>query len=97
MRLPCALLLALLVFFVGCSNSESDSWLVENMMGGDFHEGMIRVKSSDKAILMGTTDTLAPIRDRPQMWVVFTYDFSIGAHEATYGDIQSVARAVRGT
>ena len=94
MRLLYVWLAAFLTFFAGCSNSVSDGWLVENLLGEDSLAGMFRVNASGTAILMGTTDTLAPLRDRTQMWVTFTYDFSIGAHEVTYGDIMSVAKKV---
>ena len=76
-----------------CSNSEIDAStsansgveLVETSL-----EGMLRVKSAGTTVLLGSSDALAKIIDRPQMTVRLSYDFSIGRTEVTCAEFNSL-------
>ena len=80
----------------GCSNSEYGGWVNESELDLNPASDMLRVKASGQAVLMGSNDTLSPMRDKPQMWVTFSYDFSMGKHEVTLGEMDSVLRASPG-
>ena len=72
-------------------------WLNAPTETDDVHEGMIVVKasklknSSGGALsYLGTYSTAAKPNERPQLRVALNYDFSIGKHEVTCEEFQSV-------
>lgn len=78
------LALGMLPFLTSCdSSSSSDSQgaasFVEDSLAVDF----IRILAEGKEVTLGTNLTSANKKDRPEMVVVFNYDFSIGKHEVT--------------
>ncbi len=63
-------------------------------------EGFVLVKSSGQSVLLGTNSSSAPLKERPQMKVDFTYDYYIGDHEVTceeYNDAITTASADEGS
>ena len=90
-----------LAFFLGlyfiqlcsCSNSlDAPSYEKGNspFLETDLLAGMLRVKSAGTTVLLGSSDALAKIIDRPQMTVRLSYDFSIGRTEVTCAEFNSL-------
>ena len=52
--------------------------------------GLVKIKSGGARVTVGTNLESAWIKDRPQMNVVFSYDFSIGRHEVTCGEYNAL-------
>lgn len=92
MRLGLFILFAIL--FYSCSNS------VGTGPSGDVFEkcvteplsGMLCIDSRDSQVALGTNDMLARPNERPQMQVNFDYAFSIGRHEVTCGEFNSLMK-----
>lgn len=86
-------LLLIVLGWVGCTNS-TDSYEtveVDETFAEDLDlDGMIRVFSTGKQVLLGTNDSTASADERPQMKVFFDYDFSIGQHEVTCGEFNNL-------
>ena len=84
------LLLTSLLFFA-CSldgNSTSGSAFLD--FSDDDLEGMVRVSASNANSLLGTNDTNANVEERPRMRVKIDYSFSMGKHEVTCGEFNSL-------
>lgn len=52
-------------------------------------EGFVLVKASGQSTTLGTKKSSAPLKERPQMNVDFTYDYYIGDHEVTCEEYNS--------
>lgn len=73
---------------VGCSNSESLSSSQENSMQDVLaQKGFVLVQASGNPVTLGTDDESASVKDRPSMVANFDYDFWIGKHEVTCGEM----------
>jgi len=89
-----ALFLVMLgLLFVACG--DGDPFSIENTevtssVDRD-HNGLIRINAENSFVVMGTSDENARYYERPRMMVRFTYDFSIGKHEVTYGEFYKYA------
>lgn len=89
LKIPCVMLCCALT--LSCSNSsmEGNPHQAPDFEGSDLaavdtvHSGLIKFFSTGHSVTLGTDDTLATSRERVQMKVSFTYDFSISAHEVT--------------
>ena len=81
-----------LIPFCGCSNSESASAEKPYEVESDSLAGMVRIKSNGLFALLGTNDSAARLKERPQMKVAFDYDFSMGRHEVTCGEFNAFAK-----
>ena len=74
----------------GCSNSETASGddpyrpLEVCLDAGDC---LVRIPAKGRFVLLGTNDANANKKDRPAMGVSFDYDFYIGRHEVTCGEM----------
>ena len=76
---------------LSCSNSITEELPFQPDISGNpelavvdsAHSGLIRIFSTGHSTTLGTNDSLATSRERTQMKVSFTYDFSISAHEVT--------------
>lgn len=55
-------------------------------------DNFVEVLASGKTVAMGTNDTLASADERPQMNVVFDYDYYIGKHEVTCKEFNSLMK-----
>lgn len=58
--------------------------------------GMLRVQTLKSVTVLGTLDSKAKVNERPEMRARFDYDFSIGRHEVTCGEFNSVMENVSG-
>lgn len=91
-------LAATLAMALSCSNSTAESYPIEPPVSDDTgiaevdskHAGMIKIHATGHSVTLGTSDKLATSRERPQMKVNFTYDFSIGKHEISYEDFAAI-------
>ena len=86
------LIAASLFLGVGCSNSErvassadSDAYFTQDTL-----DGMIRVQMKNASISLGTNDRYAKSDERPRMQVSLDYSFSIGRHEVTCKEFNSL-------
>jgi len=81
--------------FVACESRNTS--VVESVSGPtvelDSLEGMLRVRATGGSITLGTSDKSARASERPEMGVVFDYDFSIGRAEVTCGEFNKLQRA----
>ena len=89
-----ALLLLFIAFLGGCSNSVNYSSEKESQLeiGLDSLEGMVRVKTGESVVRLGTNDELAKVNERPQMQVMLNYEFMMGEHEVTCGEFNDLMR-----
>lgn len=55
-------------------------------------EGLIKVNAIGRSVTLGTKRSSANIKERPEMKVEFTYDFSIGKHEVTCGEFNELMK-----
>ena len=87
-------LVVLLIFcgLVACSNSEIVS-SSEADVKPDTFPGMMRVLASSVFTVLGTDDSQARSNERPSMKVLFDYDFSIGRHEVTCDEFNSLMQS----
>ena len=87
-----------------CSNSEGVSGpekrYVEFASAVDFsvdsHAGMLRVQSDTAFVVMGTAEPESKLNERPEMLAHFDYEFSIGRHEVTCSEFNSLMEAATG-
>lgn len=81
-----------LVDFSSCSSSDIDvaSSSSSDAVPESRPQGLVKINSKGADIVVGTNLESAWIKDRPQMNVVFSYDFSIGRHEVTCGEYNAV-------
>ena len=58
--------------------------------------GMVRVDASNASVLLGTNDEFAKVNERPQMQVSLDYVFSMGSHEVTCKEFNSLMKPKTG-
>lgn len=91
--------IAVVLLLCACSNSESISDSSQSSpveVVDDSLAGMVRVHSIETVAILGTTDKNARANEQPEMRVKFSYDFSIGQHEVTCGEFDSLMNAAFG-
>ncbi len=81
-----------------CSNSVGVSAEKKPLVdvSTDTLAGMLRVQTLKSVTVLGTLDSKAKVNERPEMRAHFDYDFSIGRHEVTCGEFNSVMENVSG-
>lgn len=81
-----------------CSNSVGVSAEKKPLVdvSTDTLAGMLRVQTLKSVTVLGTLDSKAKVNERPEMRARFDYDFSIGRHEVTCGEFNSVMENVSG-
>lgn len=82
------LFLIVLFLVVGCSNSQmdvSDEAIDSNVFLETFPD-FEEIKAQDKFVYVGTNGAASKVSERPQMKVVFTYDYFMGKTEVTCGE-----------
>ena len=81
-----------------CSNSVGVSAEKRSLVdvSTDTLAGMLRVQTLKSVTVLGTLDSKAKVNERPEMRARFDYDFSIGRHEVTCGEFNSVMENVSG-
>ncbi len=81
-----------------CSNSVGVSAEKKPLVdvSTDTLAGMLRVQTLKSVTVLGTQDSKAKVNERPEMRAHFDYDFSIGRHEVTCGEFNSVMENVSG-
>ena len=89
------IVLLLLIALSACSNSEymmgSETEIKEDSL-----PGMMRVSAMNSFAILGTDNSQARPNERPEMKVVFSYDFSIGRHEVTCGEFNALMQPAFG-
>lgn len=87
----------ILIAFLFCSCSNSDSFITESV--GTFTEiesetdtlaNMVRIHASGAEAFLGTQTATAKANERPQMKTYFDYDFSIAQHETTCSEFNAL-------
>lgn len=74
----------------GCSNSQptnEDPSSKYPVICLDGDNCLVQISAKGKTVLLGTNDANANKKDRPTMRVSFDYDFYIGKHEVTCGEM----------
>ncbi len=91
--------LILLILLAGCtspnSGSESESDHVDKTIKFETDpdlEDFVLVHSKGKYAILGSKDQNASPKERPQMKVEFSYDYSIGRHEVTCGEFNETMK-----
>lgn len=92
--------LASILYLSCCSNSESALYDAETELSGsaqnssssatlaDFNLlGMVKIKANGNFAKLGTAKASAPSHEKPSMVVTFDYDFFMGEHEVTCGEM----------
>lgn len=81
-----------------CSNSVGVSAEKRSLVdvSTDTLAGMLRVQTLKSVTVLGTQDSKAKVNERPEMRARFDYDFSMGRHEVTCGEFNSVMENVSG-
>ena len=92
------LLVVISFLFFACSDSDGGAASVEMSLeiSEDSLVGMVRVDASNASVLLGTNDELAKINERPQMQVSLDYVFSMGSHEVTCKEFNSLMKPKTG-
>lgn len=77
--------LALVLVVGGCSDSDSisDSLKIQDYLESRGLKNFLLVRSKGQSVLLGTLDSAAPVKERPEMKSHFDYDFLMGKHEVT--------------
>ena len=101
MKFPSNFFVSLLLAFLlaSCFSDDSSSGSSPSsdvVFDKDRVAGMVRVFSSGKSVVLGTSEPTAKVDERPQMRVDFTYDFSISRHEVICNDFNEVMKDVSG-
>ena len=78
----------------GPSSASSDGSKVE--FSTDSLSGMMRVNAKQALVTLGTDESSAKSNERPQMKVFIDYDFSMGKHEVTCGEFNSLMKKATG-
>ena len=60
------------------------------VVSGALQRDLVKIHSEGASVVVGTNLESAWIKNRPQMNVVFSYDFSIGRHEVTCGEYNAL-------
>ena len=90
--------LLLLLGLVACSNSGTGSpqGVSETNIKPDTLSGMMLISATNSAVVLGTDNGDARSNERPRMEVEFSYDFSIGRHEVTCAEFDSLMHPFTG-
>lgn len=91
--------LLLVGFLQSCSEEGSSSPSHEDtvvFVPSDSLMGMIKVLASGKSTILGTNSEKAKASDRPQMEVLFGYDFFMSSHEVTCGEFNKLMKSETG-
>lgn len=90
----------LCAFLVACSNSvgvpSQEQEISQASLQEDSLQGMIRVNVSNAVVSLGANNSEANAIDRPQMKVSLDYAFSLGRHEVTCAEFNSLMSAATG-
>ena len=81
---------------MACSDSDSDGVSVNSSDLPESVPGMEKINAVNTSVLLGSNDVAAKADERPQMKVVFTYDFFLGKNEVTCGDFNSLMKSATG-
>ena len=81
---------------ISCSDSDSDGVSVNSSDLPESVPGMEKINAVNTSVLLGSNDVAAKADERPQMKVVFTYDFFLGKNEVTCGDFNSLMKSATG-
>ena len=94
------IILMLAIAMASCSSEGSLSIADQQSSSSFFGDGtitsnaqmqdMVNLASKNAQVTLGTNLATARVKDQPQMNVAFSYDFSIGRHEVTCGEYNSV-------
>lgn len=89
-----ALLALFICVLVSCSNSGSTSSAADSNtpVSVDSLAGMVLVNAQKKEVQLGTDNPFAKAIERPQMTVTFDYRYSLGKHEVTCGEFNSLMK-----
>ncbi|MBQ7079241.1 MAG: TIGR02171 family protein [Fibrobacter sp.] len=60
------------------------------------HPGMEKIRAVNSSVLLGSNEVTAKANERPQMKVVFTYDFWFSKNEVTCGEFNSLMKSTTG-
>ncbi|WP_407456293.1 TIGR02171 family lipoprotein [Fibrobacter sp.] len=95
-----SVLFVLLAFlFCACSNSENLSVSGQDApveVSEDSLSGMLRIKAMGATAILGTNSENARVIEHPSMRVKFEYDYSLGVHEVTCGEFDSLMKPATG-
>ncbi len=85
------------LFLVACSESGGVSSANNKIRTeNDSLAGMLLVHANNSVASLGTNDAKANVNERPEMKVTMDYDFSIGKHEVTCGEFNSLMKPLTG-
>lgn len=79
-----------------CSNSDMEESLAYEYEYDENFPLMVKIFSNTLSVRLGSAEELAPAKEKPQMTVMFDYDFYMGSSEVTCGEFNEVMRGVRG-
>lgn len=91
MKIRCVALFMLMLVVMGLVSCDySDAAYGELLLAEESqeHSGMLLVSASGRNVILGTKDKESSLKDRPSMKVEFSYDFYLGKHEVTCGEVQ---------
>jgi len=77
-----------------CSDDNSSSANEGSIIGSEVPEGLdgfVSVTAAGKSVFLGSNETSARPNERPRMNVKFDYDFYLGEHEVTCGEVSELA------
>ena len=93
------LFVLLAILFCACSNSENLSVSGQGTpveVSEDSLSGMFRIKAMGATAILGTNSENARVIEHPSMRVKFEYDYSLGVHEVTCGEFDSLMKPATG-
>lgn len=73
-----------ILLLVSCTDNDifySDASVAGTTSADKNHKGMVHVGASGVVVTLGSDENRVPVKERPSMKVLLTYDFSIGVHE----------------
>ncbi|WP_173474804.1 TIGR02171 family protein [Fibrobacter succinogenes] len=79
---------------ISCSDSDGVSVSLSDLP--ESLPGMEKIKAVNSSVLLGSNEVSAKADERPQMKVVFTYDFLFGKNEVTCGDFNTLMKSATG-
>ena len=88
--------LASILYICGCSNSDCELYGTDEPVDSSSSTaiatpqnlpGMVKFNANGKFAKLGTAKETAPLHERPSMVVTFDYDFFMGEHEVTCGEM----------
>lgn len=88
-----SLSLGVFPYLCSCDSPSGNSYDPTIFDEDETHEGLVKVNALGRSVTLGTKESSANIKERPQMKVEFDYDFSIGKHEVTCGEFNELMSA----